>query len=487
MEKLTKDQELLMHKVREEWLGKIFSCKTGLNEESAKKGIEWLYEISGLEKPMIIKVDSPLACQYAAHMLKNMDFDTAQVRTQVRGQVEDQVLDQDQVFAQIRTQVRTQVWDQVRDQVRDQVLDQDQVFAQIRTQVRTQLWAQVRTQVLDQVRDQDQVLDQVWAQVRGQDQVFAQIRTQVGDQVWDQVLDQVRGQDQVFAQIRTQVRGQGFEFESFSDYGNIWDYGWLSFYDFFKRVGIVKHSGLEEMLSLLNSGVYDMIQLKGVCIYCPLPSKIKRSQDFLHSVDGVAIEWNDGYKLNFVRGVYLKPELFKKLSNKEYTFEDFTKEKNEETKNAIMVFMEEKFGGEYLFDFLSKNLKEIDTYTNKKDEKYLEGTTKGMNIGVYTLYKGMVNDVNLAYVRCYCPSTDRMFFLSVEDRYDNAKDAIASLYRCPQKLVNEIKYIQRQGERYSTIFTDRGNEVLSNMEKEEIEDLVSITGDRYFELMKYEY
>ena len=30
---------------------------------------------------------------------------------------------------------------------------------------------------------------------------------------------------------------------------------------------------------------------------------------------------------------------------------------------------------------------EVDTFVHKKNEKYLEGTKKGMNIGVYTLFR----------------------------------------------------------------------------------------------------
>jgi hypothetical protein len=149
--------------------------------------------------------------------------------------------------------------------------------------------------------------------------------------------------------------------------------------------------------------------------------------------------------------------------------------------------MEEKLGSEYLFRFISNNLKEVDTYTDKKNKKYLEGTTGGMNIGVYTLFKGSVNNIDLAFVRCYCPSTDRLFFLCVNPENTNAKDAIASLYRVPKKLKDEIKYIQRQGERFSTVFTDIGNKILDNMDESDVSDLSPISGDAYFKLMRYEY
>ncbi len=80
-----------------------------------------------------------------------------------------------------------------------------------------------------------------------------------------------------------------------------------------------------------------------------------------------------------------------------------------------------------------------------------------------------------------------MFFLGVNPKYNNAKDAIASLYSVPKKLVKEIISIQRQGEIFSTNFTENGLFLLKNMSKEEIADVTSISGECYFSLMKYEY
>jgi len=80
-----------------------------------------------------------------------------------------------------------------------------------------------------------------------------------------------------------------------------------------------------------------------------------------------------------------------------------------------------------------------------------------------------------------------MFFLSVDPVHKNAKNAIASLYRIPEKLKGYIKYIQRQGERFSTVFTDEGNAVLSSLAKEDIENLTTISGNEYFSKMRYEY
>jgi hypothetical protein len=73
------------------------------------------------------------------------------------------------------------------------------------------------------------------------------------------------------------------------------------------------------------------------------------------------------------------------------------------------------------------------------------------------------------------------------DCVQHAKDAIASLYTIPNKLTNEIKYIQRQGERFSTVLTDNGKNILNQMTKDEISDISGISGEKYFSLITYEF
>jgi hypothetical protein len=265
---------------------------------------------------------------------------------------------------------------------------------------------------------------------------------------------------------------------------------WVAFYDFFDKecFTLDKSELFNQYKKVLDLNIFWSITFENAVFVSRNAIKFNRDNEFrLHSVHEGAIQFRDGYELFFIHGVNIEPELWEKLQNQTYTFSDFVQEKNEEVKNATLSFMEEKFGNEFLFRFLSDNLTEVDTYIDKKSDQYLEGTTKGMNVGVYTLFKGEVNNNELAFVRCYCPSTDRMFFLGVEPSNDNAKDAIASLYRVPVKLRSDIKYIQRQGERFSTVFTEEGKKKMKEMSKEDYQDLTPITGDEYFTLMTYEF
>jgi hypothetical protein len=241
-----------------------------------------------------------------------------------------------------------------------------------------------------------------------------------------------------------------------------------------------------------NSGIFQAIYSEALCVVCKYPKRINWSGELMHSTEGVAVEWNSYSDLTkfdcyYINGRDIPEKHFKSISDKTFSMEDFINEPNEEVKSTCIAMMQEKYGDEYLVSFFSEYMKEVDTFVDKKNAKFLEGTTGGMNVGVYTLFKGEINNEQIAYVRCYCPSTDRMFFLGVENKHNNAKDAIASLYRVPRKLVDHIESINRQGERYSTIFTQDGNKILSSLSKEDVADLASVTGNKYFSLIKYEY
>ena len=433
LEKLSQEQKAQLKVIRDKWLSKIFNYELhdSITTESVVENMKKLYKFCGLKEPMVLLVDSPIACQIAS---KN------QVKDQVWNQVGNQVKDQ------VENQVRGQVWNQVRNQVKGKV------SSQVKNQVRDQVWNQVGDQVRGQVREQ--------------------VENQVGNQVWNQV--------------------KIMEFTQFSSYINYSDFGWLSYYEFFlENTDILKNFSeqLNDVISFVNNS-FMSIQLDGLCIVSKYPNFIARnSLNNLHSITRSAISFDDGYEQHYFNGAYVSPDLFSRLINKEVTFEDWSKEKNEETKSLILAFYEEKFGGEFVYRFLSDYLKEVDTYIDKKSEEYLVHTTGGMNIGVYTLFKGEVNDTNISYVRCYCPSTDRMFFLGVSPVLNNAKDAIASLCQVPVKLKDKLTSITRQGEIFSFNFTEEGIELLRNnkLSKSDFQNVVSLTGNEYFNKIKFEY
>ena len=358
-EKITKlnlSQKALIPVVRDEWLSR---CDDGqpINKEAAIAGINWVYKLSNLAEPQILFVSSPLAAQYAAHLLKNMN--PKLVLDQVRDQVSDRVQDQ----------VSDQVWDQVRNQVSDQVL--------------AQVSAQVSGLVQDQVRNQ--VSGQVW------DQVTAQVAGQVWDRVQDQVLAQVS--DQVSAQVQDQglsTTKKPLVWGPFGVYVGISDYFWVAFYDFFARIGVKLSENFEPFKQLLISGIYDTIQLRSLCIACEKPQHIYRDVNKrVHSATQPAISWRDGYQLHFLHGVFFKEDLWQKIVGEAFSTKDLLSLTNMEQRMAA--------------------LKTIGVSRFLKDATLVKTSTRGNSL--YLLKE--VFDEPAYYLRYVCPSTGREYVSGV--------------------------------------------------------------------------
>jgi hypothetical protein len=401
-----------MEKIRQFWLDYIFSCKKSLDPEKAKASIDWLYKFCGLQSPVVVFVDSPMACQYAVAYCKayvtlfQKNFENllaqpapgskgkknkvSQVVSQVRSRVESQV--ESQLASQLASQVRSQVESQV----------ESQVWSQVWSQVRSQMWSQVESQV------ESQVVSQVWSQVR------SQVESQVESQVWSQVRSQVE------SQVWSQVWSQKIQYEPFAGYGSISDYGWVSFYDFFAEIGVVKNSDFEQFKSLLLSGIYDMIHLNGFCIVSNLPTKIVRNASGrLHNPSGPAIEFADGYKQYYINGRALPEWIWEKAAAGEITKAMFLEEKNSDIKGGIYEVLGQK-----------KMLELLGAVTI--DEQVI--THRNGDLETVTLLKTKerfkeIGNQPFAWVKMICPSTGTQYLQGVEPHHTSAIDAIASLSR----------------------------------------------------------
>lgn len=268
------------------------------------------------------------------------------------------------------------------------------------------------------------------------------------------------------------------------------NFGWVSFYDYFTNIDVINHEDFNEYKKLIESNVFECFEFEKAVFAVKPPMEIIYNENLLpHNIEGHSIQFIDGSKFYHVNGFAISKELFDSLYNKTYTVENFLSESNEEIKSAVISFIQARDGETGVYDFLKENLEEVNTYVDVKDESLMVGTTNSTNIGVYTLFKGKINDIEIAYVRCYCPSTDRMFFLGVQPHHTSAKDAIASLYQIPVVLKDKIKTISRQGEKFSTTFDEQTTLDIKNgkYSDQELREYTSISGDEYFSLMTYEY
>jgi len=101
-------------------------------------------------------------------------------------------------------------------------------------------------------------------------------------------------------------------------YCNISDYGWLAYYSFFEQIGLnLKNEAFGKFRDLINTGLYDTIQLDSVCVVCEMPEVLTRSPTGrLHSTSGPAIAWSDGYEIYALNGVMIDRDLYDQIINK---------------------------------------------------------------------------------------------------------------------------------------------------------------------------
>lgn len=88
------------------------------------------------------------------------------------------------------------------------------------------------------------------------------------------------------------------EMETFASNGNVWDYDWVAFYDFFTQIGVINYDKLNKYKELMELHIYDMVQLENYCIISDMPVEIYREpvQHRLHRSDGPAVVFPDGYE-----------------------------------------------------------------------------------------------------------------------------------------------------------------------------------------------
>lgn len=93
------------------------------------------------------------------------------------------------------------------------------------------------------------------------------------------------------------------------------------------------------------------------CIVSKFPSFVSlNDENEHHNLSDYAVKFADGYGLHFFHNRFIEPELFNKLINKQYTFEDWSKESDGNIKEIALDFYNEKFGDKFANNFLMGNI-----------------------------------------------------------------------------------------------------------------------------------
>jgi hypothetical protein len=243
-------------------------------------------------------------------------------------------------------------------------------------------------------------------------QVWNQVWNQVGDQVWNQVGGQVRNQirnqvgGQVGNQVRNQIRNQVRDPLCSVVYGSQ-DAGWLSYFQFFKTIGLVSGtSPISGLLELAQSCGW-VFPFQGAIILTERPNKLVRDElHNLHCEDGPALSYPDGFSIYAWHGVRVPERVI--LTPELITPKEVLNENNQEVRRVML----ERYGWDRVladFEATEINTDRFGTlYQTDKLGTYLEG-----------------EDAIAKFVKVRDPSTDRVYALRVPPTIETAQAAVA--------------------------------------------------------------
>lgn len=124
--------------------------------------------------------------------------------------------------------------------------------------------------------------------------------------------------------------------QTFDWFGVGYDAGWMSFFDYFQRIGVLEHDDEEfnALRDFMRSGVWASIMFEGLVICIARPNTVKTDErGNLHCANGPAILFDDGYGEYAWHGAWVTEQIIMKPET--LTKEQIMAEKNSEVSRAI--------------------------------------------------------------------------------------------------------------------------------------------------------
>lgn len=212
------------------------------------------------------------------------------------------------------------------------------------------------------------------------------------------------------------------------------NFGWVSFYDYFTRIGVINHEDFNNYKDIIQSNVFETFEFENVVFAVQPPIEINRNETGqLHSVNGHALSFKDGSKFYYINGREIDSELI----TKEFTKERFLTEENEDIRGAMFEIIESQGEGS-MMTFLGAYEYGTETITHGNGEQE-----------VLTLYRTEetfpeLQDINgkenvpLCWLRLVCPSTGQNYLISTDASFKTPSEA--AKYHRPEEVPFELGY-----------------------------------------------
>ena len=224
--------------------------------------------------------------------------------------------------------------------------------------------------------------------------------------------------DNIWANIWANIRDNKMQYEPFSSYCNVSDFGWVAFYDYFKRLNYFKFNwdDFVNIQDFLKSGIYDFVAFKDIIFVSSCPVEVYQdTNNRLHNINRASVAFKDGYSVYAIHGRVLPSWVWEKKND--ITKEKFLSEKNAEIRGAMYTILGEK-----------RIMELLDTI--EVDKQVIQHANE--DIEIVKLYKTKesfpeIDNKPFAWVKFVCPSTGSDYLIACEPHHTNAKVAAASL------------------------------------------------------------
>jgi hypothetical protein len=298
---LSKEQWAKVPQYLNKWLGHGYRTRT-TDRKKAKSAINFLYvDMLKVTAPkFVIFLDSPMACQLAANLIKNTKWDKPQLHSQLRSQL----------YSQLDSQLDSQLYSQLSSQLRSQLRSQldSQLYSQLRSQLDSQLDSQLRSQTHSQLSSQ--LYSQLHSQLRSQlySQLRSQLHSQLVSQLHSQLDSQLRSQlhSQLHSQLGSQLRSQKLEYFGYAP--SLWWWpGWTGFYDYLLNEVFPdrkkEFTKFTELCSHWTEAHYYLL-FPEIAFVSDYPSQISvDTRGRLHHETTGALVYRDGYAIHSLNGI----------------------------------------------------------------------------------------------------------------------------------------------------------------------------------------
>ena len=416
LEKLTPEQEALIPIVRSEWIDFALKSSKQPTMEELQPIVNWYYSKFSKVKPRICVCESPMAMQLAINIMQQEKFwQVINKELKTRKSVERNL------GSSIGNSVENSVWNSVANSVENSVENSvaNSVANSVRSSVANSVWNSIANSVWNSVWNSvansvensvensvansigNSIANSVWNSIGNS------VANSIANSVWNSVWNSVRSsvENSVANSIGNSVINEG-KMQYHNHYTGIAWESWLSFYDYFKRIGIFENEDFNKYIAFHKAGVWEAVFFEKMVFVCTLPTKVlKNERGRLHSTSEAAVQWINGEEYFAVNGVMFNKELWvKAFKERSITAQEAMQIKNVEQRQEVLRFIG--------WDILLKQLKaevinEQDAVMNGK--KYH-----------YQLIEADLNDhiINgkskrARFVKVICPSTGEYHTLRV--------------------------------------------------------------------------